>query len=94
MAGGSEIFRGVLEAARNQLLLDFDASKGFSHSGIKGDERSESLAAFLKTRLPPAFGIATGEVIDSKDHRTGQLDLFIYDKTITQPAHSGRKNQL
>jgi hypothetical protein len=94
MAKGSEIFRGVLEAARKQLLLDFDASKGFAHSGIKGEERAEALAAFLKSRLPPAFGITTGEVIDSGDRRTGQLDLIIYDQTVTQPVHAGRKNEL
>jgi hypothetical protein len=94
MHNGSEIFRGVLEAARKQLLLDFDATRGFAHSGIKGEERAEALAAFLKARLPPAFGIATGEVIDRNDRRTGQLDLIIYDQTVTQPVHGGRKNEL
>jgi len=94
MTKGSEIFRGVLEAARKQLLLDFDTSKGFAHSGIKGEERAEALAVFLKSRLPPAFGITTGEVIDNGDRRTGQLDLIIYDQTVTQAVHTGRKNEL
>jgi hypothetical protein len=94
MKKGSEIFRGVLAAARKQLLNDFDASKGFLHAGIKGEERAEALAAFLKSRLPPAFGISTGEAIDSLDQRTGQLDLIIYDQTVTKPVHSGGKNEI
>jgi hypothetical protein len=48
----------------------------------------------LKSRLPPAFGITTGEVIDSGDRRTGQLDLIIYYQTVSQAVHTGRKNEL
>jgi hypothetical protein len=94
MANGSEIFRGVLKDARKQLLLDYDASNGFAHSSIKGEERAEDLASFLQTRLPPAFGITTGEAIDRYDNRTGQLDLIIYDRTVTKPVYAGRKNEL
>ncbi len=94
MKKGSEVFRGVLADARRQLVYDFEASKWFAHAGIKGDERAEALAAFLKSRLPPAFGISTGEVIDSSDQRTGQLDLIIHDQTVTRPVHSGRRNEL
>ena len=94
MAKGSEIFFEVLNAARKQLLLDFGASKEFGHAGIKGEERSEALGDFLRSRLPPAFGVASGEVVDSGDRRTGQVDLIIYDQTVTKPIHAGRKNEL
>ena len=94
MNSGSEIFKGVLEAARKQLLLDFDKANGFAHSGIKGEERAEALGAFLRSRLPPAFGVSTGEVIDRRDRRTGQLDLIIYDLTVTRAVFAGRKNEL
>ena len=91
---GSAIFRDVLRDARKQLLLDYEKSEGFGHSGIKGDERAEALASFLQTRLPPAFGIATGEAIDRYDSKTGQLDIIIYDRTATQPVHAGRRSQI
>jgi hypothetical protein len=91
---GSAIFQGVLEAARRQLLLDFDAAKGFAHSGIRGEERAEALGAFLRSRLPPAFGVSTGEVIDRRDQRSGQLDLVIYDQTVTRAVYAGQRNEL
>lgn len=94
MSGGSAIFQGVLEAARKQLLLDFDKANGFAHSGIKGEERAEALGAFLRSRLPPTFGVSTGEVIDRRDRRTGQLDLIIYDQTVTRAVFAGHKNEL
>jgi hypothetical protein len=94
MRSGSAIFQGVLEAARRQLLLDFDAAKGFAHSGIRGEERAEALGAFLRSRLPPAFGVSTGEVIDRRDRRTGQLDLIIYDQTVTRAVYAGQRNEL
>lgn len=94
MAKGSEIFRGVLEAARKQLKLDFDAAKGFSHRGIRGSEREEAFGNFLRSRLPPSFGVSTGEVIDRRDRRTGQLDLIVYDQTVTRAIYAGYSNEL
>ncbi|HEX8902819.1 DUF6602 domain-containing protein [Vitreimonas sp.] len=90
----SEIFRAVLATAREQLLLDYDKTTGFLHSGIKGDERAEALSHFLSSRLPPAFGVTTGEIIDRRDQRSGQLDLIVYDKTCTQPILAGAKHTL
>ncbi|GEM_PF-1033810 len=89
MRKGSEVFRGVLEAARDQLWLDFRISTEFAHRGIKGSERERALRKFFEARLPPAFGVTTGEMIDRADRRTGQLDLIIYDRTIAQPVLAG-----
>jgi hypothetical protein len=86
---GSEVFRGVLEAARDQLWLDFRISTAFEHHGIRGGERERALKRFLEVRLPPSFGVTTGEMIDRSDCRTGQLDLIIYDKSIAQPVLAG-----
>lgn len=94
MGNNSEIFRGVVEAASNQLSLDYDKSKSFAHRGIKGDEREAALASFLRERLPPAFGIGTGEAIDHQDRRTGQLDLMIFDQTVAKPVLKGSKNDI
>lgn len=89
MAKGSDVFRGVLEAARDQLWLDFKLSKTFDHRGIRGTERERALRRFFETRLPPRFGVTTGELIDSGDRRSKQLDLIIYDKSIAQPVLGG-----
>lgn len=94
MSKGSDIFKNVLDDAHKQISLDYDKTKGFGNSSIKGEERSEALADFLKSRLPPTFGVSTGEVIDSGDRRTGQLDIIIFDQTATRPVFSGKKNEL
>lgn len=91
---GSAIFKNVLEAARKQLHLEFDKAKAFRHAGLRGEERAEALATFLRERLPPAFGVSTGEIIDRRDRRTGQLDLIVYDQTVTRAIHTGHKNAL
>lgn len=89
---GSEIFLGIIEDARQQLLLDYKKSEAFKHSGTKGDEREAALITFFKDRISSVFEIATGEVIDCYDHRTGQLDIIIYDKLAAAPISKQVQN--
>lgn len=91
---GSDVFRGVIEAARQQVLIDHQKAQSFQHRGIIGDERAASLADFVRSRIPEIFAVAKGEVIDCFDHRTGQIDFLIYDRLAAQPISQQRENVL
>lgn len=90
----STVFRAVLERAEDQLQLDALAAADFQHRGIRGDERAQSLSAFLSTHLPSVFRVGKGEAIDYRDTRTGQLDLCIYDAASASPIQSLGENIL
>jgi hypothetical protein len=81
-------------AARKQLLIDHENARSFENTGIIGDERAAALADFLRSRLPEAFGVAKGEIIDCFDNRTGQIDLFIFDRLAAKPISQQRENAL
>jgi len=94
MVKGSDIFRGIIDAARQQLLLDHTKSSAFGHAGIKGDERSAALSDFLRQRIPDVYEVAKGEVIDCYDHRTGQLDIIIHDRLAARPITQQKENSI
>jgi uncharacterized protein DUF6602 len=90
----SAVFRTVLQDAKQEVLLGSSKAAAFVHKGIRGDERAASLAKFLRERLPERFGVGKGEVIDYLDHRTGQLDLVVYDKASSSPISTQNENLL
>jgi hypothetical protein len=90
----SEVFSSVLAKAKEQLLLDAKHATDFQHSGIRGDERAAGLASFLRDHLPQRFSVTEGEVIDSRDTRTGQLDLIVYDSHTSSPVTRGERHSL
>jgi hypothetical protein len=71
----SDIFRSVMEKAKQRLLLESAEAGDFRHEGIRGDERAASLAEFFRERLPTNLGVEKGEAIDYRDARTGQIAL-------------------
>lgn len=85
----SDVFRSVLDLAKKEILQSSEKAATFKHNVIRGDERAESLAHFLREHLPTTFGIGKGEAIDYNDSRTTQLDLIIYDKAGSAPIVSG-----
>lgn len=93
-AAPSAIFRSVLADARREVLLGGDRAASFQHTGIRGDERAAALAGFLRSRLPSRFDVGKGEVIDYRDHRTGQLDVIVYDKASSAPVSVQAENVL
>jgi hypothetical protein len=90
----SDVFRSVMEKAKQRLLLESTDAADFKHTGIRGDERAASLAEFFRERLPTNFGVGKGEAIDFRDTRTGQLDFIIYDQARCAPIHIGNENLL
>ena len=53
----SDVFRSVMEKARQRLLLESADAADFNHNGIRGDERAASLCEFFRERLPDRFGV-------------------------------------
>src|SRR6266478_5859715 len=90
----SEVFASVLAKAKEQLLLDAKQAEEFKHKGIRGNERAAALATLLRDHLPKKFSVTKGEAIDSRDSRTGELDLIIYDSHTSSPVTRGEEHSL
>lgn len=90
----SRVFANVLKQAEQKLLIEAAAAENFDHKGLKGGERAVALAEFLQKHLPGMFGVGSGEAIDYRDNRTGELDIFVYDKTTAAPIQSSNESLL
>lgn len=90
----SKVFANVLRQAEQKLLLEAGAAENFGHRGLKGGERVAALADFLGKQLPGFFGVGGGEAIDYRDNRTGELDLFVYDRSTAAPIQSSTESSL
>lgn len=90
----SAIFSTIIAQAKDEVVLDAAKAAHFQHTGIRGDERAAGLKQFFGSHLPAAFGLAKGEAIDYGDRRTGQLDLFIFDKVGCGPLSVQAENVL
>ena len=62
------------------LKSEFDRSSEVGHSGLKGQDREIFIQNFLTKSFPKKFVIETGEVVDSKDTKSKQADIVIYDE--------------
>ncbi|EPX4135754.1 DUF6602 domain-containing protein, partial [Vibrio vulnificus] len=65
---------------KNKLLeysKHFDIAK---HGDMKGYGREALVNEFLKTHLPDQIEYLTGEIIDEKDSRSGQVDIILQAK--------------
>jgi len=90
----SKAFSNVLRMAEQRLSLDAAGAENFEHHGLKGNERSAALGEFLGQHLPTVFAVGKGEAIDFRDNRTGELDLFVYDRSTAAPIQSSSESAL
>jgi hypothetical protein len=90
----SKIFSTVLSQAEERLALVAAGAENYEHRGLRGNERAVALSEFLGRHLPAIFAVGKGEAIDFKDNRTGELDLFIYDRSTSAPIQSSSDNTL
>jgi hypothetical protein len=79
------LFDDVLDRAEEELWVGFERAKAKTHNVLRGISREDALANFLESQLPARFCVTTGEAIDAKERRTGQLDIVIYDGNRTIP---------
>jgi hypothetical protein len=80
-----KVFDDVLDRAEEELWVGFERAKAKAHNVLRGTSREDALAGFLESQLPTRFRVTTGEAIDAKEQRTGQLDIVIYDGNRTVP---------
>lgn len=90
----SNVFGNVLKQAEQKLRLDAAAADNFDHRVLKGGERAAALAEFLEKHLPGVFGVGSGEAIDYRDGRTGELDIVVYDKSTAAPIQASGESLL
>jgi hypothetical protein len=64
------------------LREQYEGASLFRHSGTIGTSREDGLKQVLREVLPNQFGIESGE-IDSELGRSKQIDIIIYDATMT-----------
>lgn len=90
----SKVFANVLKQAEEKLLLESAAAENFGQKVLRGGERAIALAGFLEKHLPEVFGVGSGEALDYRDNRTGELDIFIYDKSTAAPIQASNESLL
>jgi hypothetical protein len=84
---GPEHFQDLLSLAEQEMWLDFERAERLHHAGTKGSSREASLAEFLRSQLPDRYAVETGEVIDTRGRRSGQIDLLVFDASTTKPLY-------
>jgi hypothetical protein len=67
-------------ALSKSLRASYEAlDAGGKHGGEKGLRRETVLCEFLAKHLPPAYGVARGEVVSAEGWTSKQVDVVIYD---------------
>lgn len=61
----------------NELLSQYHTSSNQVASDNLGKNRENFLNSFLKKSLPPRLKVVSGELIDSENNHTGQIDTII-----------------
>jgi len=69
-----------LSNAKASLVSAFHSSSLTTHGSSKGTAREIVVAEFLITNLPSDLEFTTGQVFDSKDSVSNQVDIIIYSK--------------
>lgn len=75
-----EALRDKFRAEQRALRAKFDAClAGGKHTYEKGMRVEQVLIDFLREHLPPRYGVARGEVVDSQGGIARQADVVVYD---------------
>jgi hypothetical protein len=70
----------ALRIASERMVLDFEHSNLFKHSGDKGKFREQIIAKFLRPFLPKCFGIGSGQVFSAAGPVSDQVDIVVFDE--------------
>lgn len=70
--------RELIKAASDRMQVDFELSREKFGSPVDiGTDRVNILKDFLANYLPRYFGFGNGEIIDTYDSRSGQVDIIL-----------------
>jgi len=84
MAAANEIeFGKLFSSLQEQLVAKLKAREVIGHPGAKGDASELDWVDMLGGYLPRRYVVSKAFVIDSKGHRSDQIDVVIYDRQYT-----------
>lgn len=78
-----------IQSATLQFAADFLKSDSFKHGATKGAEREGPIQEFLRHRLPSAFRVDKGEVVDLLGNTSPQADALVSDGLRNFPLVDG-----
>lgn len=73
-----QVPHNVMRSVASTVLSELAAVDAIAHPGENGRARETILRTFLKSFVPPAFGIDTGFVIDAHGGISKQIDVIVY----------------
>jgi hypothetical protein len=73
--------RQIFTEASKKPLSDFESSAtSVKHAGGRGSVREEAFAELLAQYLPRRYRVGKGEVFNSQNRTSGQLDVILFDE--------------
>lgn len=69
----------VLKVNTQILNAKLEASKLYTHNGLKGTCREEDLISVIRDCIPECYGMKSGQIFDQYDGISRQIDVVIYD---------------
>ena len=82
----------LLESLRNatkKIEAQLADSSLFTHSGEIGAIRENIISRFLRPYLPDCYSIGTGQIFDSTDTMSKQIDVILYDQLFSTALFKG-----
>lgn len=74
----------LFQASSCKLKNSLDEVRAsFKHRTLKGSVNERVISEWIRPLLPGSIEVCSGEVIDSKGHRSRQVDVLLYDMATT-----------
>ena len=86
-------FRSAFAQRAKVLFRDDSKQNRLSHPGEFGTYREAIVRDFLQSFLPQRLAIDTGFVVNALGEISGQIDLVIYDPSLTPPLESRNRQR-
>ena len=86
-------FRSAFAQRAKVLFRDDSKQNRLSHPGEFGTYREGIVRDFLQSFLPQRLAIDTGFVVNALGEISGQIDLVIYDPSLTPPLESKNRQR-
>ncbi len=88
-----DIFRSAFTVRAKTLFYDDDKQNKLRHPGEFGTYREAIVHDFLHSFLPQRLAIDTGFIVNALGEVSKQIDLVIYDPSLTPPLESQNRQR-
>ena len=88
-----DIFRSAFAQRAKVLFHDDEKRNKLRHPGEFGTYREGITRDFLQSFLPQRLAIDTGFIVNALGETSGQIDLVIYDPSLTPPLESENRQR-